>query len=81
MKRLAQIDNGVVTGILLADRVPPDVRPGRAFIDVTDQPDVREKFTYDGDRFSPPAVASASESPIETILKKVTAIAAKLEAQ
>lgn len=77
MKRFAQVDGGVVTGILQTTEAP--VAPqGRTFVDITDQPNVREQDTFSNGSFAKPAPTTPKESVNDEILRKVTAIAAKV---
>jgi hypothetical protein len=47
MKRFAQIDAGIVAGIMWADRAPAVVPDGRTFVDITDRGDIRTLDHYD----------------------------------
>lgn len=54
MPRYAVIDNGVVRGVLSASTPPTiDIPPGRSFVDITEQPDIKGGELYDGTMFSP----------------------------
>jgi hypothetical protein len=73
MKRFAQIDNGVVTGILQSGDAPTVLPQGRIFVDVTDNPSVREFDRYDGATFTRMKTPAQFADPITRLIKKTGA--------
>ena len=78
MARFAQIDNDVVTGILVATTAPTVLPEGRTFVDITDQPDVVELCRVVDGKFEPPTPPAPQASIDDVLLERVSAIAQKL---
>lgn len=53
MKRIACIENGIVTNVALWDG-ETSWNPQGSTVDVTDQPQVGSGYTYDGEDFTAP---------------------------